>query len=148
MFGITYDDKYRLIDEYYLEENIEKILSLNEYVPSILTGIMCEIYIDPKIYSQWKKSIRKDINADLWHFYIKQKVLRQQFSHKNIKLFLPIFLELLIFLDLHPEFEGMIKDWNYLDELIDQCENEYNINIMKYINDYSDMRILLKEIGD
>ena len=40
MVRISYDDKYRLIDEDYLEENINEILSLNEYIPSILRSIM------------------------------------------------------------------------------------------------------------
>ena len=35
---------YRLLDENYLEDNINGIISLNEYIPSILTEIMCEIY--------------------------------------------------------------------------------------------------------
>ena len=146
MFGITYDDKYRLIDEDYLEEHIPEILSLNTYVPSILTGIMREIYVDPDVFANWKLSLRN--NKKLSRFYIRQKSLRQQFAHEKIKLFLPIFLELLIFLVSYPEFRGMIKDEDYLEELIKECETEYNIDIVQYINDYSDIRRLLKELKD
>ena len=58
-------------------------------------------------------------------------------------------MEVLIFLNHHPEFEeGLIKDWDYLDELVTACEEEYNINILDYINDYSDMRRLLEELRE
>lgn len=147
VIDMSYDDKYRLIDEDYLENNINEILSLNEYIPSILTGIMMEIYVDPDVYSQWKSSIRKENNKPLWSFYIKQKSLRQSLAWAGTGI-LGLLLELLIFIELHPKFEGIIKDRDYLDELVDQCEKEYNIDIMDYINDYSDLKKLLKKLKE
>lgn len=147
MVDMSYDDKYRLIDEDYLENNINEILSLNEYIPSILTGIMMEIYVDPDVYSQWKSSIRKENNKPLWSFYIKQKSLRQSLAWAGTGI-LGLLLELLIFIELHPKFEGIIKDRDYLDELVDQCEKEYNIDIMDYINDYSNLKKLLKKLKE
>ena len=147
-----HEDIYRLIDEEYLENNINEILSLNEYIPSILTGVMCEIYINPDVYAQWKYSIRKDVNRNLWSFYIKQKSLHQSFAHicsiQSKRGWFSILLELLIFLELHPEYYGMIKDEKYLKELIDECENEYNINVMNYINNYGDLKKLFKYMSD
>lgn len=147
VIDMSYDDKYRLIDEDYLENNINEILSLNEYIPSILTGIMMEIYVDPDVYSQWKSSIRKENNKPLWSFYIKQKSLRQSLAWAGTGI-LGLLLELLIFIELHPKFEGIIKDRDYLDELVDQCEKEYNIDIMDYINDYSNLKKLLKKLKE
>lgn len=147
MVDMSYDDKYRLIDEDYLEDHINEIISLNEYIPSILTGIMAEIYIDPKLYSQWKYSIRKDVNKSLWSFYIRRKSVRQTLAEMGTGI-LGLLLELLIFIELHPQFEGIIKNWDYLDELVDQCEKEYNIDIMNYINDYEDLNKLLKKLKE
>ena len=36
----------------------------------------------------------------------------------------------------------MIKDEKYLTELVDECEKEYDINVMYYINDYEDLKKL------
>ena len=145
MVRISYDDKYRLIDEDYLEENINEILSLNEYIPSILRSIMVEIYIDPGVYDQWKSSMRKENNKSLQRFYIKQRASLQSLAYECTGR-LGLLLELLIFIELHPQFEGIIKDWDYLDELVDQCEKEYDINIMDYINNYNDLRRLLTDL--
>ena len=46
------------------------------------------------------------------------------------------------------KFYGIIKDKQYLNDLVDQCEREYNINIFDYINDYSDMNRLLKYLEE
>jgi len=145
MVRISYDNKYRLIDEDYLEENINEILSLNEYIPSILRSIMIEIYIDPIVYDQWKSSMRKENNKPLRRFYIKQRALRQNLAYEGTGR-LGLLLELLIFIELHPQFEGIIKDWDYLDELVDKCEKEYDINIMDYINNYNDLRRLFNDL--
>ena len=144
---IYYDDKYKLIDEDYLECHVNEIFGLNEYIPSILIGIICEIYVDPDVYSKWQKSIQKETNKHLWSFYIRQKVLRQNLAWAGTGI-LGLLLELLIFLELHPRFYGIIKDKQYLNDLVDQCEREYNINIFDYINDYSDMNRLLKYLEE
>ncbi len=147
MVDMSYDDKYRLIDEYYLENNINEILSLNEYVPSILISVMNEIYVDPKVYSQWKDSISKENNKPLWSMYIKQKSIRQSLAWKGTGI-LGLVLELLIFLVNHDQFRGVIKDEDYLEEIINDCEEEYDINIIDYINTYEDMRRLLKDLEE
>ena len=144
MVDMTYDDKYRLIDEYYLEDNIHEILSLNEYIPSILISIMNEIYVDPNVYSQWKYSI---VSTELNRIYTRRKSIRQSLAWKGTGI-LGLLLELLIFLVHHKQFRGLIKDEDYLEELINQCENEYNIKLNNYINSYDDLKKLLKDLGE
>lgn len=145
------ENMYRLFDEDYLEEHIPEILSLNEYVPAILIGIMHEIYVDPEIFDKWKLSLRN--NNELTRFYHRQKSLRQSIAHicikQNKRYWFDTLIEVLIFLELHPEYYGMIKDEKYLTELVDECEKEYDINVMDYINDYGDLKKLLKKLkGD
>lgn len=144
MVDMTYDDKYRLIDEYYLEDNIHEILSLNEYIPSILISIMNEIYVDPNVYSQWKYSI---VSTELNRIYTRRKSIRQSLAWKGTGI-LGLLLELLIFLVHHKQFRGLIKDEDYLEELINQCENEYNIKLNNYITSYDDLKKLLKDLGE
>ena len=144
MVDMTYDDKYRLIDEYYLEDNIHEILSLNDYIPSILISIMNEIYVDPNVYSQWKYSI---VSTELNRIYTRRKSIRQSLAWKGTGI-LGLLLELLIFLVHHKQFRGLIKDEDYLEELINQCENEYNIKLNNYINSYDDLKKLLKDLGE
>ena len=144
-------DYNQLIDKDYLKNHINEILSLNQYIPMILTGIMREINIDPKVYSKWKYSIRQEVNKDLWSVYIKQKSLSQTFAHicsaQGKKSEFYSLLELLIFLNLHPQFKELIKDENYLNELIGECEKEYNFRV-NYINSYEDIKILLSILKD
>ena len=89
--------------------------------------------------------MRKENNKPLRRFYIKQRALRQSLAYEGTGR-LGLLLELLIFIELHPQFEGIIKDWDYLDELVDQCEKEYDINIMDYINNYNDLRRLFNDL--
>ena len=82
MVNMTYDDKFRLINEDYLEDNVNELLSLNEFIPYLLLGIIREIYVNPDTYSKWKSSIIKI--EGLNSFYSKQKSLHGSFAYVEI----------------------------------------------------------------
>ena len=76
MVSISYDEKYKLIDEDYLEENIESILLSTNYIPFILRGIIGDIYVDPTIYKKWR--IHESENNK--GFASKQKIVLRDYD--------------------------------------------------------------------
>ena len=131
---IRYDDRINLFDFEYLNENYEEILAIPEYIPSIIRSIL----------------------ADMGYTHTRSSVLIRTYSIHRKKIFnrcyydnlvdLYYLTEILCFITKFPKFREIIKDENYLEELINQCEKEYNINIIDYINNYEDMERLLKDL--
>lgn len=140
-----YEKRHKLIDLNYLEENVESLLLSTKYFPFTLRSFLDEIYVSPEVYEK----LKKHRNEKSMEFNTNQKVLFMRFAYTSINgkktgiLF--HLLELLIFLNLNPQFYGLVKDENYLKDLIAQCENEYNIDLMKYTNSYEDIKRLYND---
>ena len=75
----------------------------------------------------------------------RKKIFNHCYYNNMVDLY--YLTEILCFITKFPKFREIIKDENYLEELINQCEKEHNITIMDYIHNYDDIERLLKDLG-
>ena len=133
---ITYDQIHFLLDFEVISENYDKILAIQEYLPSLIRSILRNFGYS---HTTHKKEVK---------FYsIKRKKLYSKCYNKNM-MDLFYLTEILCFILRYPQFRIIIKDENYLEELINKCETKYNINMVDYINSYDDLEKLLKDLEE
>ena len=139
----------KLLDKNYVEKHIVDIYSLEEYIPMIITGMFFGIDISTEARSQWSHTIRDNRhtirdNRELRRSFSKQKVLCKRLDGVGLDGGSFLILELMVFLQLHPEFDDIIKDGDYLDELMWGIEEKYDIDVLDYTADYNDLEKLLE----